>query len=65
MSDPGTQPLCSVRVEVPDASLLNALLGQHDEHLKIVEEGTGVQAVVAVVFVFENEIPINFFGTQE
>ena len=46
MSDPGTQPLCSVRVEVPDASLLNALLGQHDEHLKIVEEGTGVQAVV-------------------
>ena len=25
----------------------------------------GVQAVVAVVFVFKNEISINFFGTQE
>lgn len=41
-----TPPLCSVRVEVPDPSLLTALLGQHDEHLKIVEAGTGVQAVV-------------------
>lgn len=46
MSSEAQQSQCRVQVEVSDSSLLTGLLGQHDEHLKIVESGTGVQAVV-------------------
>jgi phosphate starvation-inducible PhoH-like protein len=56
MSEPGPEaPVGAIppegeralRVDVPDPAHLHALLGQHDEHLKVIERATGARLHVA------------------
>ena len=46
MTQSATTAATGVHVDVPDQTLLTGLLGQHDEHLAIIEKETGVRAVV-------------------
>ncbi|MFP6664428.1 MAG: PhoH family protein [Deltaproteobacteria bacterium] len=46
MTQATTQAGGSLHIEVPDPTLLTGLLGQHDEHLKMIEDATGVRAIV-------------------
>jgi phosphate starvation-inducible PhoH-like protein len=44
---PAPEPGAALRVEVPDAAHLHALLGQHDENLKTIERATGARLHVS------------------
>jgi phosphate starvation-inducible protein PhoH and related proteins len=44
---PGSAERPPLRVELPNPSLMTALFGQHDEHLKLVEVGTGANLTVS------------------